>query len=236
MMDPDIQRVAQRFRDLFGVYEESSTQFPPHYKNAAHAGFPEDLLDDASYLVYRQFNSDGLQGDTARLMDVYVLFRDEMHRAFADNPPYKGSWLGNPVILGQYWDALAGDILQIVALGIALAIPGVAGPAIITALTNRCKALVDHAQTLGIAVNGRHMNGWTAVGIHHAAEETQHRLDDWWPNANTDAGQVARVLKGVMQQLIALKTDNHEPWLTSDYQIRLTTICATAVITLNTYS
>jgi hypothetical protein len=215
--------------DYFGRIADIARLNPPPGPNAANGYFREKMLHDSRLRQIRidlrdvKYAEGGTEGGTNGIRNMSMAI-DTIWDAFAESPNYYSD-AGRSLPL--FITLLQASKNQVMALGAAIAhfIASEGGAQSIEELSTAAKALLDQLEHSGLVVKGRHANGHISVGVKRTAQGTIQRIVDDSAQFGDHEKKVAERVKKICELLLELPTDNHDPWLRADWQVRFGQIC-----------
>lgn len=236
-MDQQVLYVKQRLQNYLARITALSQATTPPGRNAANGWFREYMVGDAEIVRAGEPPTLALTGDAQELFRAYTFFYSVVQRAFRDNANHSANWTQGSVL----WPNLGQIIGEIAAVGSAViqlfSGDSQAKEAAKKNLALAIDALMRKIDQAGDVWGGAHANGWISVYARDAGGWTLGELNKSFPQGTaSDAGRVADVLRVVCEQMAALPTQGHDPWLKADWQVRFQAISEAGAATLASYN
>jgi hypothetical protein len=213
--DTGILVVASKLKDMFDAVVHNSKAAGP-FQNCANGWFVEYIAGDSTLAALSAYNAVGLTGEAANFATVLQQWSRVIQGSFAAGGNVPGS---------DYLRLLEHNLDQITKIVVDILViaygDGATADEAREAIRRDIADLIDRVKNGQFMYNGRNPNGWISVWQHEHAGGGLGLVDRLFPvGVSPLARKLADILKGVMVQVRALPTEGHNPWLTSDWQIR----------------
>lgn len=225
-MEAQMGYVRGRMIDFFSQSAQIAKDYPPPAINAGN-GWMRNRMIDGNLTAFGKPSEMELDGDAEILFTAYLHFYDKSLEAFRLRDNFANSFLDQVQIV---FKVAFNDITRVIK---DILVTTRLTPTEIGVLVSDFRKIVDDIK--GVERNGRHLNGWIAVDLKKAAQETILMLDVI--ESSSQAYPVTIVFKTAMQKLAELskgdpEADGSLPWLRSEWQVQYLAVMSSAAVGL----
>jgi hypothetical protein len=226
LVDPaDLDRIRRRLASFFERVVALSTASPPPGVNASNGYFVNGMLNDVELAVaQRLIQTDSLGG--TRCAELTQTVMTACRQGFTPGLHETNGLEYLPLAIETFRRTLP-SLLEISARIVAAVYVGGAVGAIIMQDVNHQISSLGEIAGRNFVTGGNHANGWISVGVRDNANSVVNQINNGVDNLSADGRDYLEILKVLLQEMAALPTGGHDPWLRADWQLGFTLICLT---------
>lgn len=225
-VDPsDLERIRKRLASFFERVTALSVASPPPGVNASNGWFVKAMREDSELAVaQRPIQTDSAGG--AACADLTQALMRACREGFAPGL-HKASGLTYLPLARETFTKVLPTLLEISAKIVAAVYTGGAAGAAISADVNAQIRSLGEVAGKNFVSSGEHANGWISVAVRDQAKGVINRVDQQLPTLSASGRDYLAIIKVLLDQMAALPTQGHDPWLRAEWQVGFTAVCAT---------
>jgi hypothetical protein len=216
LVDSELTVVNNVMIVYFGKVGKIARDNLPPCSNAANGWMREYIVHDPQIISLTNPKLGLKTKPASELLDIFTTFATQNYQAFNNNGNYA------PPGFVAFRDATLDHAGAILSLGLDIL-------SVVTSGGND-KSWAQFAKDLGTIIpniskeskcyGGANANGWISVSVNGSAKNTLAKFNGYnMYDSGTRIGQIDLVLQKSFNQLLALSTQGHNPWLLPSWQL-----------------